>query len=123
MDRLRALQRLEFGPGARTAAAKVELEKLRAAVPSSILAHYERLVAHGKKGVAVARNGVCGECHLRIPSGTLAALVYTDEVSLCENCGHYLYLPENEPIGLGAPKATPPARTKRVTRRATHHVA
>lgn len=123
MEQLLALQKLQFDARSRTSESKAEIEKLRAKVPTPILAHYERLVLRGKKGVAIARNGFCGECHLRITSGRLISLVYTDEVQLCDNCGRYLYLPEDEPIGLSEPKPVLPAEAKRPSRKTVYHVA
>lgn len=123
MEQLLVLQKLQFDPRSRTSKAKAEMEKLRDKVPTPILAHYERLVLRGKRGVAVARTGVCSECHLRITSGRLISLLYTDEVQLCDNCGRYLYLPENEPIGLSEPTPTSPAVSKRPSRKTPRHVA
>ena len=117
---LLALQNLQFDERSRTSRSNAEMEKLRDKVPTPILAHYERLALRGKKGVAIARAGVCSECHLRIISGKLIGLVYTDEVQLCDNCGRFLYLPDDEPIGLGDPK---PASAKRPSRKTAHHVA
>jgi len=123
MEQLLALQKLQFDAASRSPESKAEMEKLREKVLAPILAHYERLVLRGKKGVAIARNGVCSECHLRITAGKLATLAYTDEVQLCDNCGRYLYLPEDEPIGLSDAKPAPPAPAKRASRKAAHHVA
>jgi len=127
MDQLRRLQKLALDPQPLTLEHKAEVLKLRERVPAPVLGHFDRLIARGKKGVAIARNGACGECHLRLPSGTLAALAYTDEVHLCDNCGRYLYLPENEPLGLTdlPPAANAPTRTvaSRTRRKALAHVA
>jgi predicted nucleic acid-binding Zn-ribbon protein len=123
MEQLLALQKLQFDARSRSAGSKAEMEKLREKIPTPILAHYERLVLHEKKGVAIARNGVCGECHLRITGAKLVTLAYSDEVQLCDNCGRYLYLPENEPLGLSDAKSAPPAPTKRPSRKATQLVA
>jgi len=125
MEQLLALQTLQFDLPPKTAEGKATMEKYRDQIPSPILAHYGRLALRGKKGVAIARNGVCSECHLRIPSGTLAALAYDNEVQLCDNCGRYLYLPENEPLGLGEtkPLAGPlPVNANRPTNQAQAHV-
>lgn len=100
MEKLLALQKLELQNKAISMEEEAETLRLREKVPAPILRNFDRLIAHGKKGVAIARNGACGECHLRLPSGTMAALAYTNEVHLCDNCGRYLYLPENEPLGL-----------------------
>jgi mannitol/fructose-specific phosphotransferase system IIA component (Ntr-type) len=111
MERLLALQRLQFG--ANRQSVQAEVDKLRENVPAPILAHYDRLAERGKKGLAIARNGVCGECHLRITSGKLINLVCTDEVEVCDNCGRYLYLPEDEPIMSIGPKSGPSTPAKR----------
>lgn len=123
MEQLLALQKLQFDARSRTSESQAEMEMLREKVRAPILAHYERLVLRGKKGVAIVRNGVCSECHLPLPSGKLAGLVYTDEVQLCDTCGRYLYLPEDEPIGLSDSKPAPHAPAKRPSLKTAQHVA
>jgi predicted nucleic acid-binding Zn-ribbon protein len=103
MENLLALQKVQLQTQPLSPENAREILKLREPVPAPVLAHFDRLIARGKKGVAVARNGACGECHLRLPSGTMAALAYTNEIHLCDNCGRYLYLPEDEPLGLTNP--------------------
>lgn len=123
MKLLLALQKFEFDDRSGTAESQAEMAKLRDQVPPPILAHYERLVGRGKKGVAIARHGVCSECHLRITSGRLVSLVYTNEIQLCDNCGRYLYLPDDEPLGLSYAPASPPVPLKNPSRRAAPRVA
>lgn len=123
MDHLLALQRLHFDARARTATPLTEVEKLRTAVPPSTLARFERFVARGKKGVAVARNGVCSECHLRITEGKMVGLSAATDVQQCDNCGRYLYLPEGTPSGLTNPQAVPPVASKRARKEVASHVA
>jgi predicted nucleic acid-binding Zn-ribbon protein len=72
------------------------LRKLRDKVPPPVLAHYLRLVQNGQNGAAMVRHGVCSECHIRVPSGTLAALAQPTDLHLCESCGCYLLLPTDE---------------------------
>lgn len=90
---------------------------LAAFVPPPVLAHYLRLVERGRTGVAVVRHGVCSGCHLRLPSGQVAALVKSEELHLCENCGSYLLLPPDEE----ALPAVPPVASRIAPRR--HRVA
>jgi len=71
-----------------------ELSELRGQIPPSILAHYERLTARGKKGVAIVRNQVCTGCHMKLPIGTLNTLMHDEDIQLCDSCGRYLYLPD-----------------------------
>lgn len=122
MEHLLALQRLQFGTRPRMVASEVEIGKLREKVPAQILAHYERLVLRGKKGVAIVRGGACGECHLRIPGGKLADLAYTNKIHLCDNCGRYLYLSEEEPLGFVDSKDAPAAPLKESVRKKIGHV-
>ena len=94
MESLLALQALEFG--GRKSGKEAEKARLREKVPAPILGHFDRLLARGKKGVSVIRNGVCTECHLRLPVGTLVTLARGEDIQICGNCGRYLHLPEGE---------------------------
>jgi len=81
--------------------------ELRAKVPPPILAHYDRLVARGKKGVALIRNqSSCSACHISVPRNVVLTLMHNSDVQLCESCGRYLYLPEltASPEPVAAPK-------------------
>ena len=74
-----------------------KIESLRAPLPTSILGHYDGRKARGKLGIAAVRRGVCGACHLSIPSGRLADLRRNPgELNVCDNCGVFIYLPEDE---------------------------
>lgn len=97
---LLALQRLQFEVRSQTPATQAETAERRQRVPAPILDRFDRLLRRGRKGVAAARHGVCSECHLRITSGTLASLAYTTELHVCDNCGRYLFLPDDELLGL-----------------------
>ena len=123
MEQLLALQRLQFDSRSRTGESKSEMAKLRGNVPASILERYDRLASRGKKGVAIARNGVCSECHLHITTGALYGLAITHEIHTCDNCGRYLYLPESEPAGLSEPKPPEAKTAKRSPRKATAHAS
>src|SRR5690242_21018205 len=68
--------------------------ELRNSTPQPILAHYDRFVVRGEKGVAVVRNQVCTGCHMRLPIGTINTLMQGNDVRLCDMCGRYLYLPD-----------------------------
>jgi len=110
------LQKLQLQAIALSLEDEAEILKLREKVPAPILAHFDRLIARGKKGVARAVHGVCTECHLQISSGTKASLAYTDEVHICDNCGRYLYLPDSELLPV---IEAPPARKAPVKARGT----
>lgn len=71
-----------------------QLQALRGQIPPQILGHYDRLVARGKKGVAVVRNQVCTGCHMRLPIGAYNTLLQGTDIQLCESCGRYLYVPD-----------------------------
>src|SRR5579883_3546172 len=83
---------------------EAQRDQLRNSIPQPILAHYDRLVARGKKGVAVIRNQVCTGCHMRLPIGTINTLMQNQDIQLCDTCGRYLYLaPEPAPAAEAAP--------------------
>src|SRR5579872_1164222 len=110
------LQSLDFHePGDVSESQRAEL---RNSVPPPILAHYDRLVARGKKGVAVVRNQVCTGCHMRLPIGTINTLMQHADIQLCDTCGRYLHLapepaPAPAPSAAAADPETKPARKPR----------
>ena len=87
---------------------KDKIESLRAPLPSSILGHYDRCKARGKLSIAPVRNGVCGACHLSVPSGRLADLFRKPaELNVCDNCGVFIYPAEEDLAPRGGPVAKP----------------
>lgn len=81
---------------------------LRAKLPPSVLAHYNRLVVNGTRPFAEVRRGICGACHLKLASWLRQAAT-SDELHLCEHCGAFLVFVPDEPAR--------PAPAPRVTRR------
>jgi predicted nucleic acid-binding Zn-ribbon protein len=74
---------------------EARIAKLRAKIPGPVLSHYDRLGDQGKKGVALLLNQTCTGCHMRVPVAVVFDLKHAEDVCLCDNCGRYLYLPEN----------------------------
>ena len=114
MENLFALQKLQLQARTDERDRRTEIELLRKKIPETILGHFDRLRMRGKKGVAIVRNGVCGECHITVAIGILGALAFETDVQLCGNCGRYLYLPEDEPVysPASSPKSKPAKRQK-----------
>jgi predicted nucleic acid-binding Zn-ribbon protein len=112
LESLLTAQNTRLGHRTLTPEQEKEVARLCADAPAGLLQRFERLVSRGKKAVATVRSGVCSECHLRLPSGTLAALAYTTEIHYCDNCGRMLYLPQDEPLA-PVPTAKPVARKSR----------
>src|SRR6201997_4666939 len=74
-----------------------KIESLRALLPTSILGHYDGRTARGKLAIAPVHRGVCGSCHLAMPSGRLSDLRRKPgELNVCDNCGAFIYLGEAE---------------------------
>ena len=74
-----------------------KIESLRAPLPTSILGHYDRRQARGQLSIAPVRRGVCGACHLSMPSGRLADVHRKrGELNVCDNCGVFIYLIEDD---------------------------
>jgi predicted nucleic acid-binding Zn-ribbon protein len=101
LQNLLKLQTIEFdeivGP-----ATEKQIAELRAKISPPILAHYDRLVAQGKKGLAAVRHQVCTGCHIHVPRALVVDLMRGTDIQVCENCGRYLYLPEEQ-----APEVAP----------------
>ncbi len=107
IELLLSLQELEMKPGATTPQIEAEIDCLRQKIPPQILGHYDRLLARGKKGVAVVKRGVCPECHMSLASGIYAQLIRAEDIVICDTCGRYLlYKPEPPPA---EPAPEPPA--------------
>jgi predicted nucleic acid-binding Zn-ribbon protein len=115
---LRELSELEAGqakPLRGSAAARVN--SLRELIPTSILLHYDRLKARGKRSVAPVKRGVCGSCHLAVPSGSLANLRRTaGSLNVCVNCGAFVYFADEDPIN-GVAAVVIGTRKKRPSKR------
>ena len=108
IENLLKLQALEFD--VTVAKTDARIAELRGKVPAQILAHYERLVARGKKGVAVVRNDVCTGCHVHVPRAVTLTLMRNDDIQICESCGRYLHLAE--PVEAAPVQATKKPRKK-----------
>jgi predicted nucleic acid-binding Zn-ribbon protein len=121
LEVLLELQKLQLSAEPLSLAAESQANELRAQVPKPILDHFDRLIAQGKTGVAMARNGVCCGCHLRLCSGTAAGLAHQADIHICDHCGRYLYLAPDEPEAAKAPpppvEPKPKAHKKRKTTR------
>ena len=105
MEQLLALQKLQLETTMHSLNTEREILRLRKEVPAPVLGRVDRFLARGKKGVAIACNGVCSECHLGISSG------------ICDNCGRYLYLPEDEPLDFTNSPLPPKTPVKSPARR------
>jgi hypothetical protein len=120
-----SIQQAEMGATESTSkSSTASLNALRNKVPAPVLAHFDRLRTRGKKGVSNIRRGVCTECHMKVPMGTLITLAHGKDIQLCGNCGRYLYLPEEEvaiSLELLAPKPVrKPAKVKVKAKAAVH---
>lgn len=96
VEKLLELQTILLAKPAEGTEAAAKAFELRCEVPASLLGHFNRQIARGRRAVAVVRNGVCGECHMRLPLGTAAGLVSATDVVLCETCSCYLMLAPTE---------------------------
>jgi hypothetical protein len=92
---------------------EASLAELRAKFPAQILAHYDRLVARGKKGLAAVRGQVCSGCHMQVPLGVVMTLKRGDDIQICESCGRYLYLPTAVETEATVPAASPKLERKK----------
>jgi predicted nucleic acid-binding Zn-ribbon protein len=98
-----------------------KIESLRALLPTSILGHYDGRKARGKLAIAPVRRGVCGACHLSMASGRLSDLRRKPgEFNVCENCGVFIYLAEDESAPPRAANSDPVPVPKPLKRKRTY---
>lgn len=112
VETLFSLQRLSPTRGVAGIIVTPATAKLRAQVPAPVLAHFDRLIAQGQKGVAEVRHGVCSACHLRLPAAVTASGATDEDLHLCENCGAYLRFPEETAAPAKLPVASRTARAR-----------
>ncbi len=118
VENLYALQQLQLQTAPVSAQREAQVRLLREKIPAPILAHFERMIAQGRKGVALVRDGVCRECHIRVPSGTLASLVHPKDLYICDSCGRYLLLPLDEIAPPAEPPPPPPVPVRKTRKKA-----
>ncbi|NJK92906.1 MAG: hypothetical protein HC904_14440 [Blastochloris sp.] len=71
-----------------------EIARKEAEVPGPILAHHHRLRQRGRDSTAPVRDWVCRSCFISVASGARTKLIQRSDISVCENCGSYTYLPD-----------------------------
>jgi hypothetical protein len=113
LQNLVKLQALDFGE-IKDKNTEASAAGLRRKIPPQILGHYDRLVARGKKGMALVRNQVCTGCHMFQPIGVIATLKRGEDIQLCDSCGRYLYILEEgeAPVQGQLPAPAKPAAKK-----------
>lgn len=84
-------------PSDRQKAINKRIEAVRAELPAPILSHHDRIRARGKSSVAAVKHWVCCACFLQVPSGSRANLITLEDLPICEHCGSYLYLDDEQP--------------------------
>lgn len=78
-------------------ALRKEINAQRAKIPKPIQGHHDRIRVKGRSSVAAVRTSnstakwICGSCHIEIPRGMHGRLQVVTDITLCENCGAYLY--------------------------------
>ena len=82
VENLFALQQLQLQTVPASAERNAKIRKLREKIPVPVLSHFDRLMAMGRKGVALVHDGICRGCHLRVPSGTAASLARPKDLYL-----------------------------------------
>jgi hypothetical protein len=119
LEQLLALQQVEFGPAPDAPENQKIIQRLRKTLPEPILGHYDRLRVRGKTGVSIVRHGVCTGCHMRLATGVYAELFHVDDVRICDNCGRYLMLAEEDRQAEAAqrPVEPPPVKEKKPGRK------
>lgn len=70
---------------------KLAVALVRSELPEMILAHHDRRIARGRGSIAIVRNGVCGACHLHLPTGHYENRARGQQLDVCDHCGTFLF--------------------------------
>lgn len=82
------------------AALNAEIAAVRLRLPTAILKHYDQRHGRNKAAIAPVKNRTCGACHITMTrSGASALYRGGGAVSVCENCGVFIYLDDSEASG------------------------
>lgn len=72
---------------------RIAIERFREFLPTSLLKHHDDRIARGKRSLAWVKNGICGACHLELPSGHRVRKAAGNDLDVCDNCGVFLEWP------------------------------
>ncbi len=91
-DQLRELAAREESLRKELADVESNREEVATAIEDSARARYERLLKHRGENVVVGvQHGVCGGCHMKLPTQVLVSCQAEQEIVTCINCGRILY--------------------------------
>ena len=106
LDLIQSLRQLEELGKARSvikpksiklAAINAEIEVVRQRLPTAILKHYDQRHARNMPTIAPVKNGICGGCHISMTRSSAADLHRRGgAISVCENCGVFIYLDDSQ---------------------------
>ena len=114
LENLLALQNVELVRGKATQERDAQILSLRDKIPQRLLAHYDSLMANGRKGVALVRDGLCSECRQLVGASALNGFLHDDPIQICIHCRRFLYWSEPEADGTpAAARRTHPASRRR----------
>jgi predicted nucleic acid-binding Zn-ribbon protein len=103
----------ELSPGEK----KLAAERFREILPTALLKHHDSRIALGKRSLAIVQNGICGACHLQLPSGHRRRKAAADDLDVCDNCGVFLEWPVPE---VSSPAGKAAGKKARDTKTASH---
>ena len=114
LESLLALQKLELVPGKASPERDRQIVAVRGKIPGRLLAHYDSLMANGRKGVALVEDGTCSECHQPVVVSALNGLTHDHPIQICIHCRCFLYWPVEEAGGKpGAASRGSPAHRRK----------
>lgn len=91
LENLLALQAVEQSPGGASPERDRQIVALRATIPERLLAHYDALMAHGRKSVALIQDGLCSECRQPVSPSALNGSTLGHPIQICIHCRCFLY--------------------------------
>ena len=84
-----------------------ELERLRAMLPTPILAHYDYRRSRSLRSLAAVIVAACGHCKSAVPTALMLQMQRRGALGICPECGGYLFV---EGLGVRGLAASPQPR-------------
>lgn len=77
-----------------------EIIFLKTQIPTDTLTRFYKLYNRHGDAIVRANGGFCQGCFINLPTSQHSSLSYSDDMSVCQNCGRFLYIDSEETVAI-----------------------
>ncbi|MEW6535924.1 MAG: C4-type zinc ribbon domain-containing protein [Candidatus Auribacterota bacterium] len=77
-----------------------EIIFLKTQTPTETLTRFYKLYHRHGDAIVRANGGFCQGCFINLPTSQHSLLSYSDDMSVCQNCGRFLYIDSEETVAI-----------------------